>query len=727
MTPIDDNSPGRAGALAGGVWNNAAGVTGTVVQAAAIHGGFHLKVVDDRGRRAVYRPGQDTALAAPPFQGWHPEAEQRALELWEGWRPHASPVAVFRVHGESGSGLTATARLMCGDWLARPASGRERVARTVNLGFLPVRRALQELLRDMGVPDEMLGTDPSSLFRAITRDQGPTALIVENPRSARDVERLMPGARGSIVVVVGGAGGDTLRHPDFGTLDVHSVQVGPLREKDALTLLGMELSALGLPDASLVERKGLLGRHGRTMRGVRRAALEHRRTVATGEEDALESVDAAYEALGPTDRMLVGLLALVGRPVGRRLLALALDREDTDVRLRSLVDLGLVEADAGGDGPRFRLHTDLREIAEARWAGFDRDQGRDLLVQRYCAACHSLALDAHLLLMPGRRLIAEERRESRSFTREAEAKRWLREERLALEQAVYLAAEEDGPGSHRGLMLCQVLWALYFKDSLFHDIISTHEPVLEKARWDAGPMLAPPLLVAKVRAQLVRALLEMSDADRDRLDDADGQARRAVEEASGDPGAVVAQEDKALLMSTASEMLAEVLAAKGDVAGAREEQERSLALAHKSGDMRAVLVERQKLARYLQRAGEADESRRELEAAWAEVRALPDRDLYNEGRILMSLAVLDAAEGEYGAAEDRLAAALEAFGECDSRRRIADVVAQRAELRVVQGRQPDALRELDEARRMYEQMGRGVDFLRVDERIKALRDGDAAS
>ncbi|MDA2807236.1 hypothetical protein [Nocardiopsis suaedae] len=720
MTPIDDSSPDRAGALPVGAWNNAVGVTGNVVQAGTVYGGFHLKVVEDRGRRAVYRPEGDTALAAPPFLGWHPDAERCALELWQGWRPQASPVSVFRVYGESGSGLTATARLMCGDWLARAASEHRRVARTVNLGYLPVRRALQELLRDMGVPDEMLGTDPSSLFRAVTRDQGPTALIVENPRSARDVERLLPGARGSIVVVVGGAGGDTLRHPEFGTLEVHPVQVGPLSEKAALTLLGMELAALGLPDASPEGLREPLARHGRTMRGVRRAALEHRRAAATGEEDTLGSVDAAYEALEPTDRMLVGLLALVGRPVGHRVLALALDREDADTRLRSLVDLGLVESEAGEDGPRFRLHTDLREIAEARWAGFDRDQGRDLLVKRYCAACHSLALDAHLMLMPGRRLIAEERREPRSFTRVAEAKRWLGEERLALEQAVYLAAEEDGPGSHQGLRLCQVLWALYFKDSLFHDIISTHEPVLEKARWDAGPRLAPPLLVAKVRSQLVRALLEMSDLDRDRLDEAEGQARQAVEEASGDAGAGGAPEDKALLMSTASEMLAEVLAARGDTAGAREEQERSLALAHKSGDMRAVLVERQKLARHLHRAGEAHASRGELEAAWAEVRALADRDLYNEGRILMSLADLDAAEGEYGAAEARLAEALEAFDESGSRRRVADVVAQRAELRVAQGRRPEALRELVEARRMYEQMGRGVDFLRTDERIKAL-------
>ncbi|MDA2811098.1 tetratricopeptide repeat protein [Nocardiopsis sp. RSe5-2] len=720
MTPIDDSSPDPGGALAGGAWNNAVGVTGTVVQAGTVNGGFHLKVVDDRGRRAVYRLGRDTDLAAPPFQGWHPDAERRALQLWEGWRPRASPVAVFRVHGESGSGLTATARLMCGDWLARPAPGRERVARTVNLGFLPVRRALQELLRDMGVPDEMLGTDPSSLFRAITRDQGPLALIVENPRSARDVERLLPGARGSIVVVVGGAGGDTVRHPDFGALDVRPVRVGPLSEKDALTLLGMELSALGVPDASPDERRNLLDRHGRTMRGVRRAALEHRRTAATGEEDALDSADAAYEALGPTDRMLVGLLALAGRPVGRRVLASALDREDTDDRLRSLVHLGLVEAEPGEDGSRFRLHTDLREIAEARWAGFDRDQGRDLLVQRYCAACHSLALDAHLRVMPGRRLIAEERGEPRTFTDAAEARRWLREERLALEQAVYLAAEEDGPGSHRGLRLCQVLWALYFKDSLFHDIISTHEPVLEKARWDAGPALAPPLLVSKVRSQLVRALLEMSDADRDRLDDAEGQARRAVEEASGDAGAGTAPEDKALLMSTAFEMLAEVLAAKGDAAGARQEQERSLALAHESGDTRAVLVERQKLARILKGLGAFEEAGRQLRDAWSEVKGLPDRDLYNEGRILMSLAELDTAEGDYASAEGRLAEALEAFRESDSRRRVADVVAQRAELRVAQGRKPDALRELAEARRMYEQLGRGVDFLRTDERIKAL-------
>ncbi|MFC7744619.1 hypothetical protein ACFQXA_32190 [Nocardiopsis composta] len=281
--------------------------------------------------------------------------------------------------------------------------------------------------------------------------------------------------------------------------------------------------------------------------------------------------------------------------------------------------------------------------------------------------------------------------------------------------------------------ICQALWALYFTDSLYLPLCGTHRRALAALAQDIRPDL---LLRSKIHAQAVRGSLETAGDEESGVAAAEEHGDAAIADADGAPEEHGPRARLALIVrATAREHRAEAHLARakpldkaGDKAGAREERTRALALqreavalSHEAGDLRSVVVQRQKLARCLRAMGDAAGERKELKRAWEEVLGLREeqgRDAYNEGRILMELARLALeAERDLEEAAECIEEALACF-RGTHRRRTADVLCLRADLHEAQGDSAGADADLREAAELYRLDDRIADLHRVNRRLR---------
>ena len=212
----------------------------------------------------------------------------------------------------------------------------------------------------------------------------------------------------------GGAGEDLFETLPEGVL--RRVELGPLGEDEGSAL------AQGLdPDLSAEAARGLWRQAGGSPFWLE--ALARYGAAGGGLEQMLTR---RLRGAGDDASVLLGALALAGRPVSVRLAAELLDRDAEPVKaaLRTLVERGLVEA--GGDGARpahdlvrttaiAQLPEDLRRRIHAALADrFERDAGTDVqllrlaLEHRRAAGMPVIPLARRLAAAPQRRLLGAE-------------------------------------------------------------------------------------------------------------------------------------------------------------------------------------------------------------------------------------------------------------------------------------------------------------------------------
>ncbi|WP_017594029.1 hypothetical protein [Nocardiopsis potens] len=716
--------------------NSVVNSTGPVSQVGVVEGDLHNGDVYnifrlDGGAEVAHAPRRDSSLAVPRPGLEGPDMRSRYELLWN--RKVADPdrVHLLNLHGRKGGWSGEFARRLCHAF-QEELPEVDPVVRAIDLDRFPGRMGAQELLRDLGIPESYTVNDPGAVLEKAVQGLDPMALLLENGDRIGAVEPLLSAPAGSLVVITS----ERPLHWLGGLRREWSVAeplpAGPLSVQDARGVLWRRLAALRplrTPSDDEIERLFAeeSAREADAI-GYTAAAI----AFGKGNRSMAGTPDAAYALLPEEDRVLVRYLGHCPEGMGLQAAALAAGHRGKDVResLEDLVRYGLAERDDTGRAsePRYRLTAAAAERASGRWAAAAEGEDPADLAKAVCEVYHSLALDAHLAVMPQRPLVSEERTEPQRPMGEEEARTWLRSERHALGEAVKLAV---GLGEARlAGRICQALWALYFTESLYLPLCETHRRALPALAKDIRPDL---LLRSRIHVQAVRGRLETAGREEAGVSAAEEHGEAAIADADGAPEERGPRARLVLIVrASAREHRAEAHLARAELldraedgAGAGKERARALtlqrqavALSEEAGDLRSVVVQRQKLARCLRAGGDAAGERKELEQAWDEVRRLPAKDAYNEGRIQMELA---RGALEAGAGADRIGehieAALERFRGAH-RRRTADVLCLRADLREAQGDATGAGADLREAAELYRAEDRVADLHRVNRRLR---------
>jgi tetratricopeptide (TPR) repeat protein len=245
---------------------------------------------------------------------------------------------------------------------------------------------------------------------------------------------------------------------------------------------------------------------------------------------------------------------------------------------------------------------------------------------------------------------------------EAEARRWLDQERLGLVGCVRLAYEHGADAD--AWALCEPLWTHFVDHRPYADAIDAFRTGIA-----AAGRAGQPAAQARMRCQLARPLWEQGRFD---------EAREQVDQAVAAAQALGASADPRLLPSTL-EFRGYLLAAEGDWSGAATAFEHSLALHRDIGNDYGVLLLTHLLGRAAARLGEARRAVGLLTEAHAMARAQRRERLI--GRTAHELGLACQALGETGRAAELLDQALEnarrrgsAYEEARIRRDLAGVV-----------------------------------------------------
>nr|BFF25257.1 hypothetical protein GCM10025732_32220 [Glycomyces mayteni] len=280
-------------------------------------------------------------------------------------------------------------------------------------------------------------------------------LLFDNAADAAQIESLLPGTPGSLVIA-------TSRRDLSVLADVHSVPLGPPPLREAVAMLGAGAAGRFTADeaAAIAERCGRLP----LAMGLAAARLRSRPQwrardllarladedllldeLGTGHRGVAAALHASYRELDADHRRLLRLLGLVpGGDADARAAAAVCgtDERTASGLIEDLVDVHLVETRSSG---RYRLH-DLVRIFAAHLAV--REEPR---AERTAALSRLLALYLHLAYQAAARLHPNKRR----FTEGAaahdlglpaaadqqEALAWFQAERGNLEAAVTAAAD----------------------------------------------------------------------------------------------------------------------------------------------------------------------------------------------------------------------------------------------------------------------------------------------
>jgi tetratricopeptide (TPR) repeat protein len=357
----------------------AGGVTGTSVQAGAIHGGVH---VHHGGVAATPVPRQLKPVPVH-FTGRVAETAELTRIAAAGGDGRRGP-ALAVITGQGGVGKsTLAARWLhgvAGDYpdgqlytdLAPVAGGEPAELTSVVSGFL----------RAFGVPSERVPpelAEAAALFRSLTADKR-LAVLLDNAASAAQVRVLLPASPGSVVVVatrwrLGGLAMDGAEFlplvplpPDAGAeLLARSVGDRVRREPDAAAEL-VDLCG-GLPIALSIAGARLAMRpRWPVSRVVRDLADEQRRLAAlsvTGDMSVHSVFDLSYNGLPAREAQAYRRLGLHPGPsftAGVAAAALDLPVDDAADALEALVDASLLDVN---DAEVFRFHDLVRLHARA--------------------------------------------------------------------------------------------------------------------------------------------------------------------------------------------------------------------------------------------------------------------------------------------------------------------------------------------------------------------------
>ncbi|WP_235485483.1 ATP-binding protein [Streptomyces roseoverticillatus] len=437
-------------------------------------------------------------------------------------------------------------------------------------------------------------------------------------------------------------------------------------------------------------------------------------------EPALLATDLSYRDLAPDAARLYRLLALCpwpDIPVGAA--AAVADTGEAEARrlLETLAAAHLLE-ETGEE--RYRFHDLVRLHAERRAHEEDGRGATALAVRRTVTWYLRLAARADALVVPGRWHLGPAYARTQGGDgpagRTAEAARAaltvLRRERANLAEAVR-AAEEYG-FDEEAWQLCEAMWGLHLRLGFHDQWVATHLRGVEAARRCAAG-IGDPRAEGRMRTQLAFGYMGLG-----RYAEAEAQltsAAAADERAGHHRGRATATESLGLLClrqwryEAAEEHFRQARHALDGIApggdGAADVPRADALLAHHLG-------------RALRGQGRHAEALAQLTDALARFRTLPDRDLYNEARVRMSLGETHLAAGDPAAARTPLDEALAVMAAEGAVLQQADAAELRARCAADED---DAVRHLRLAHSLYEEVGETAGVSRTGALLRERRAG----
>ncbi|WP_372408210.1 NB-ARC domain-containing protein [Streptomyces luteireticuli] len=650
------------------------------------------------------------------------------VELLEERRTGGATVAV--VCGPGGIGKSATA-VHCGHRLVERFPDGQLYVR-LGGGATP-SDVLAELLAQLGEPAAAIPSDLTrqrGRYRELTADRR-LLVLLDDARSEAQVRALVPAAAGSLVLV-------TSRHRLSGLAGDPGARffvLDPLAEEDAVLLLERVVAAAGrrpvARDAAgaVAVARGCAGvplalcGAGSLLGARRHLSWETVGSRLSGNDEGVRhdlgaddgvrrSHDLSYRELSPEAARLYRLLAgwpWPGIGPGAAARAAGTTEGAARVLLEELAGVHLLE-EVGEE--RYRFHDLVREHAE-RWAReVESPADRNRAVRRAAGWYLEFAVAADFRVMPGRWRLGRDYEglalpavRDRHDARDALAA--LRREREGVSAAVR-AAESVG-ADELVCRLCQASWALHLRLGFHDQWIDGHRLGIEAARrlveeGSGDPRFLGRMLVQSAFGHMGRGAWDEAGAA---LDEA-----VAAEAAAGHRrGLATAAEARGLLRlrewrwREAEECFR---AAQGfwreigpDEDGA-DDVPRGLALLEDH------------IGRALRGRGRFAEAAARLNAALAMFRALPVPDLYNEGRVYMSLGETHLGAGDAAAARVCLDDALEVMDREGAELQHADAAELRARCAEDAQERASFLRRAEE---LYAKGGDEVGVARVRERL----------
>ncbi|MFC3491570.1 ATP-binding protein [Glycomyces rhizosphaerae] len=371
--------------------------------------------------------------------------------------------AVIAVHGMAGVGKTSLAVRAAHALAPRFPDGQLFVDLH---GFShpdgprpDLRSVLTRVLRGLDVAERALPTDIDELtarYRSVLADRR-VLLVLDNAADAEQVEALLPGTSGSLILATSRRGLDPLA-------GAHSVPLEPPPMREAVAMIGAALAGRITAEeaAAIAERCGCLplamGLAAARLRSrplwraqdlLNRLADEDRLLdeLDMGHRGVAAALRASYLELDTTHRRLLRRLGLVPGDDVNACAAAALcdeNEERATAMLESLVDVHLAETRSPG---RYRLH-DLVRLFAARLAGLEETKAElDAALHRLLGVYLHFAYQAAARLHPNKRRFTEGAAAHDAglpgFTDQPGALAWFQTERANLEAAVVAAAHAD--------------------------------------------------------------------------------------------------------------------------------------------------------------------------------------------------------------------------------------------------------------------------------------------
>ena len=604
------------------------------------------------------------------------------------------------------------------------------------LAPLAAEDALDYLLRSLGVQPHALPADldeRAALFRS--RLAGTRTLIVlDNAANAAQVQPLLPGTPGCLVLV-------TSRNRMMGLDDAHFFALDALEPDEAVSLLrriagteriaGQERAAAELvalcglmPLAVRIVAALLRHRPAQTVKGlIEQLREESQRLAHLRDEDRdLASVfESSYRGLPEPEARLFRLLGLMPGPDFDAYAAAHLIGTDlctAERRLDWLLDQNLLVEHAPG---RFRLHDLLRSYARSletpaqeEHAGVDRVL--DYYEQTALAAAEELARRHSPRLAHGQAM----REPIRPVADYAAAVAWLRGERGTL-----FALLEHVTEPARRVSLTAALATFMNYEVPKRRQIAWHQAAVDATRSSGRPAEEAEALLNlahvyrtdggfDLAAELLRRAIDGYRSLGDRLGEANAQCEFGrVSHLTGDYAGAAAMQEQALALyrelgdrlGTADALyeLGRINTLSGDHRVAEEFAQQALALFAELGKPMGVAHVQVVLANIRRRGGDYDESADLLERSAATFREAGDRQ--SESNALWTLGQIRLAQGDYDTAAEMMERTLASNREVGTRHGTGSALGVLGTVQLARGEYEAAAELLREAMAIFQEIG----------------------
>ncbi|MCX2731479.1 tetratricopeptide repeat protein [Saccharopolyspora sp. NFXS83] len=565
---------------------------------------------------------------------------------------------------------------------------------------LSTSEALGRFLRALGVPPDRIPVEldeRTSLYRSITAGRS-LGVMLDNAFSAAQVRPLLPSSGSSTVLVT-----SRTRLTSLALDGAHFLDLAPLRESESVALLtetlgperiqrerseAVDLARLcsGFPLALVVIGARLSARPQWPLRRVVKQLQDEARrftVLALDDQISMRTIfDDSYGDLSPTAANLYrsgSRLPVTELSVPLLAHSLEMAAEEIEFALEELADAHLMYEPAPG---RYGYHDLLRAHAQGVSESEDDPKRSRSALLRATDWYLGELIDADLAVNPFRRRLgpgfADRIRET-TFGSAESALLWCERERPHI-MSLFAAAEHNGWDEHLW-QLCEALWNFFLYRKHYSDWISTHRSGIA-----AASRLGHPRAETRLRCQLGFAFL-----DQRRFDEVTEICSAAL--------ATAEAEDDAEGMAASLEQLGKAARERGEVNLAVAHFRRALALANRTGRVRAIAIQSRFLGGALADLHRYDEAVAHLEHSVALLQEIGDGR--GCARALTEIGRIRRTRGDLSSAEAELQRALSLMRDSTSPSYQAEVLVELAECAHQLGAPVRALALLQDAASLY--------------------------